>query len=97
MLPAGRDDRLANALLVCRTPRGRDLLDPCRGREARGAEPPEGVPRELRARDAGTAGIHHEPAQALGERRCLRNPATDLCRRDLGATLRVAPSAMLGQ
>ncbi len=93
----GRHDGLPDTPLVRRTPRMGNLLDPCGGREARRAQPPQRVLRELVARDAGTPGIQHEPAQALGKGCGLGDAAVDLHRRDLSATVGVASQFALGE
>jgi hypothetical protein len=92
-----RPDRLAKALFIARTPRGRHLLDPRRGRETCRAEPPQSVPRKLCAGDAGAAGVCHEPPKALRERHRLRDAAIHLRDGDVSTALGVAPCAVIGR
>src|SRR5919198_419082 len=85
--PVGCHDGLAETPLIGRAVRSSNLLGPCGGWEFGRAEPPQCVPRELIARDAGTTGVVHEATEALGERRRLFDAAADQGRRNLGAAL----------
>jgi hypothetical protein len=74
-----------------------NLLGPCGGREVGWTEPPQCVPGELLARNAGAARVVHVATEALGEGRRVFEAAANLGCCNLDAALGIASRISLGE